>query len=272
MSTSARQVFGRSDQYHTSPDIPVYWAYRPPILRSLCFHLAFLGGLLRRSRHLAVRGKFDEEAHAAAGLTYLRHVERAGGKFHVAGLDCLDRTSEPVVVAGNHMSFCETFVLAAMVGARKHKISFIIKESLARYPLFGPVVSSTHPILVTRKNPREDLKRVMKLGAEALAQGRSVIVFPQNRRRLTFRASEFNSIGAKLARRAQVPLVPMALRTDFLLPGRIFLDFGPIKPERPLYFEFGPALSPTGQSKDTHRQTVAFIVDRLRKWGVPVAE
>lgn len=269
MSEHEFDVFARQDEYHTPSGIKVPLINRTPGLRSFYYHSAFVCGLLRRSWRLTKQGRFDEIAHAEAGFFYLRHMERAGAKVHITGLDNLNKTEGPAVFVANHMSLCETFVLAPMIVARKQKNSFVIKESLSRYPVFGPIVSSTKPVTVTRKKPREDFKQVMRQGQELLDSGRSVTIFPQNRRRQYLRQSEFNTIGAKLAARAKVPLIPVALRTDFLAPGKIILDFGRIRPERPVCFAFGPPLGAEIDSRERHRLCLEFIRSRLQDWNIP---
>ncbi len=269
MNDSGIELFADNSAYHTPADTPISSIYRVPGLGSFWYHAAFVCGLLRRSRRQAVRGEFNERVHAEAGFTYMRHIERAGGKFHITGLQNLDTIPGPAVFVANHMSLCETFVLAPMIVARKGKNSFVIKESLSRYPVFGPIVSSTTPITVTRKKPREDFKQVMRQGEELLRNGRCVTIFPQNQRHQYFRSTEFNTLGAKLSTRAGVPLIPVALRTDFLELGKIILDLGPIHPERPLCFEFGPPIPPEVEARAKHQQVLEFIRSRLQKWDIP---
>ncbi|HSH70365.1 MAG TPA: hypothetical protein VK997_10635 [Deferrisomatales bacterium] len=97
-----------------------------------------------------------------------------------------------------------------------------------------------------------------------------MIVFPQTTRAERFDPERFNSIGAKLAGRAGVPLIPLALRTDAWGNGRWLKDFGPVDPRRPVRFRFGAPLSPDRRGTEAHRQTVAFIQQALGEWGVEV--
>ncbi len=76
----------------------------------------------------------------------------------------------------------------------------------------------------------------------------------------------FNTIGAKLARRAGVPLVPIALKTDAWSVGKLIKDFGPIRPERTVHFSIGPPLEVTGNGREQHEETVRFIQNKLASW------
>ena len=75
----------------------------------------------------------------------------------------------------------------------------------------------------------------------------------------------------KLAKRADVPIIPVALKTDFQQPGRLCKDFGPVDRSKTIRFEFGGPITVTGNGKETHKEIVQFIVTRLRQWGAEVS-
>ncbi len=60
------------------------------------------------------------------------------------------------------------------------KVTFVVKESLVKHPLFGDVMRSRNPIVVGRTDPRKDFEAVMNEGAEKLSKGISIIIFPQS--------------------------------------------------------------------------------------------
>lgn len=217
---------------------------------------------------MARRGRFDALAWSQGSAFALRTLELAGAQVTIEGVENLAGIDGPVVYVGNHMSFLETFVLPCMV-LTAGDVSFVVKESLVTYPVFGAIMRATNPVCVTRKNPREDLKQVLTAGKELLEGGRSVVIFPQATRSTSFVEGQFNSLGAKLAVRAGVPIVPVALKTDFVANGRWLKDFGSVHPDRPVHFAFGSVLSGTN-AKELHRQTVEFLRGRLAGWGVPI--
>jgi 1-acyl-sn-glycerol-3-phosphate acyltransferase len=170
------------------------------------------------------------------------------------------------------MSLLETFMLPALVTPDR-LTSFVVKESLTRYPLFGAVMRAVEPIVVQRANAREDLKTVLTEGERKLREEeRSVLIFPQSTRSVAFQPRTFNSMAAKLARRAGVPLVPLALKTDFHGIGKRFRDLGRIDRSKVVHFAFGPPIHVTGTGKGAHKQTVRFIGACLREWGGEVAD
>ncbi len=104
----------------------------------------------------------------------------------------------------------------------------MVKESLVRHPLFGDVMRSRDPIVVGRTDPRKDLEAVMNGGMELLSKGISIVIFPQSTRSVEFRPEEFNSLGVKLAKKAGVKVVPVALKTDFWGNGKVIRELGPL--------------------------------------------
>ncbi|MFA7408747.1 MAG: hypothetical protein WCY83_00815, partial [Bacteroidales bacterium] len=80
---------------------------------------------------------------------------------------------------------------------------------------------------------------------------------------------EFNSLGVKLAGRAGVPVIPMAIKTDFWLNGRILKDLGPFDMRnRDIRIRFGQPLTITGTGKDENQQIIRFIQTNLEEWKV----
>lgn len=232
-------------------------------------YFAFFGVVLR-SRRLALEGLYDDEAWAASSIEILRALERSGAVFRLSGFDRLREVEGPCVIVANHMSTLETTLLPGLVTPLK-KCTFVVKESLVKGPVWGPIMRSRVPIVVTRKNPRTDLEAVLEGGGAALASGRSVIVFPQGSRSDAFDREKFNSIGVKLASRAGVPLLPVALKTDFWGNGKLLRGFGKVRRTLPIMLEFGKAIHVAGRGKTEHEEVLRFIESKLVEWGAAFA-
>ena len=130
---------------------------------------------------------------------------------------------------------------------------------------------SRDPIVVTRRDPRADLETVLREGLARLTAGVSVIIFPQGTRTAVWKREGFNSLGVKLASKAGVPLMPIALKTDFWGSGGLFRGFGPVHRDREVHIEFGEALAVSGRGKAEHEACLDFIESRLRAWGARTA-
>ena len=221
---------------------------------------------------IAKAGKLTAELQTKFAVENIRITESCGGRVHLRGLNNLDSFSEPAVIIGNHMSLLETALMHAFVRPRRD-FCFVIKRSLLDVPYFGHIMRRLKCIPVDRVNPRDDFRAVMEIGTERLKEGKSVIIFPQSTRSTIFDPEQFNTIGIKLAKHAGVPVIPLALRTDFLNNGKLVKDLGPIRRNNPVWFEFGePIMKIAGNGRDEHAQIIRFISDRLRDWGGQVKE
>jgi 1-acyl-sn-glycerol-3-phosphate acyltransferase len=257
-----RQIDLSGDSYFTPP-LQVGWFARS--FPSLAFHARFVG-LTFASAWTAWRGRYDDEAWAASSLQMIRYLENVGVKFEITGLNYLRQVQGACLVIGNHMSSLETMVLPAIVQPIK-KTTFVVKQSLINYPIFKYVMRSRDPVAVTTSDPRQDLKLMMEGGMQRLERGTSIIVFPEGRRALEFHPEKFNSIGVKLASRAGVPIVPVALETRAWGLGKPIADFGPINPARKVRFAFGPPMIVEGRGGTEQAAIIQFIQAKLDLWA-----
>ncbi len=255
------------DRYTTAVDVPI--SARTRLLGGWrwSFYLDYLSVVIAASR-LARRGLYDDPAWVASSRAVMRAIERNRGRFEIEGIDRVRAAAPggPFVFIANHMSTLETQVLPALI-APFLPVTFVVKESLVRGPVFGPIMRSRDPIVVRRRSPREDLEEVLREGRARLARSVSVIVFPQSTRSAVFRREAFNTLGVKLAAAAGVPVIPVALKTDFWGEGGVIRGFGPIRPERTIHIEFGEPLQVVGRGHEQHLRIVGFIESQLARWG-----
>jgi 1-acyl-sn-glycerol-3-phosphate acyltransferase len=221
--------------------------------------------IILRARKVALEGKFDKENWASTSNDIFRLIEECGGRFNITGLDNLHNCNEPVVFVSNHMSTLETMIFPGII-APVMDVTFIVKDSLVEHKYFGPIMKARKPIIVGRTNSREDFKKVMTDGLELLAKGISIVIFPQSTRKDEFIASEFNSLGVKLAKKANVKVIPIAIKTDFWGHGKFLKDLGPIHRSKPIYMDFGKPMEISGSGKVEHEKIIEFISSCLTKW------
>jgi len=235
-------------------------------LKSRWYYYAGIFGTFCRGGVLGMMGKLDSNIQTSYSNDNLHLVEKCGGRVHIAGLENLRaRAGKPTVFVSNHMSLLESGLMPAVMRGFVD-YSFVVKESLLHVPFFNQVIKSLDVIPVTRQNPREDLKVMLREGKRILDSGRSMVVFPQSTRTETLEPDKFNSIGIKLARAAGVPVMPMALKTDFLANGKVVRDLGAVRPERHVCFDFAPAMEITGNGQEQQKAIIEFINSRLTEW------
>lgn len=218
-----------------------------------------------KTRKQAKSGEYDTKAWEDSSYFIFRFIEKSGGIFHISGMENIMSEKGPVLFIGNHMSTLETMILPCIISPLK-PVTFVVKESLVRHPLFGDVMRSRDPIVVGRSDPRKDFEAVLNGGMDLLSKGTSIIIFPQSTRSTMFRAEDFNSLGVKLAKKAGVKVVPLALKTDFWGNGKIVKELGPIDRHKPIYFKFGEPFPVEGNGKEENQKIIEFIQSSLDGW------
>jgi len=231
---------------------------------SMYFGPKFLS-LLNGNRKLALANKFNTATWASNSMDIFWLIESCGGKFKIEGLDNIMKSTEPVVFISNHMSMLESMVFPGLI-ASKREVTFVVKKSLTTHKLFGPTMRARKPIAVDRKDPIGDFKTVMAEGAEKLKNGISVVIFPQSERMVQFDEKKFNTLGIKLAKKAKVQIVPVAIKTDFWTNGKVFKDISKLDRSKPIHIKFGEPITIEGPGKKEHQQVIDFIKGNLEEW------
>jgi 1-acyl-sn-glycerol-3-phosphate acyltransferase len=211
-----------------------------------------LASIVWRASRKARNGRYDDRAWIASSLEVVDAIEAIGGRIVVENVEAIARSSGPMVI-----------------GAHR-RLTFVVKRELVEMPVFKHVMISRNPVVVGRAHAREDLKTMLEEGEARLRAGISLVVFPQTTRAASFTPGEFNSIAVKIAKRADVPVVPLALRTDLWGIGARIKDCGTIRPDLPVRFAFGEPMRVQGNGREAHEAVVRFVSDRLLDWGVPV--
>jgi len=151
----------------------------------------------------------------------------------VFGFRC--RCDEPlppsggVLVLSTHQSHLDPLLLGL---ATERRLSSLARSSLYRFKPFGFVITALDAVPIDRAG---SAVTAMKAVIKRLQEGAAVIVFPEGTRTHDGRLGEIKSGFAILAKKARVPIAPVAIvgayecwpRTRRLpRPGRIRLEFG----------------------------------------------
>jgi 1-acyl-sn-glycerol-3-phosphate acyltransferase len=166
-----------------------------------------------------------------AGLKGVMFLVRAVGvRVRVQGLD---RIPEGVCLfAANHTSAADA---PAVVGAIPRRIAVLLKESLFKWPIVGPVFRSAHFIPVNR-GVRESAIASVEKATEAMKAGQSFLIYPEGTRSSDGRLQEFKKGAVVMAIKARVAIVPVACsgaqrvmekRSLVIHPGEIVVEFLP---------------------------------------------
>ena len=236
------------------------------LLNSRIYFTLIYAATVLRTRKEAIRKVYDTKAWADSSFEIFRLIEKTGGKFHITGMDNITKSKGPVLFISNHMSTLETMIFPGIIAPHR-ELTFVVKESLVKHPLFGDVMRSRNPVIVGRKDPRKDFEAVMNGGVDLLSKGISIIIFPQSTRNLEFKPEEFNSLGVKLAKKAGVEVVPVAIKTDFWGNGKWIKELGPLDSDKPIHIKFGEPFRVTGNGKEENQKIIDFIQSSLKVWN-----
>lgn len=253
-----------SETYHTPQREHLSIGEKIRLNNRLYFTWKYIDIVLR-TRKRAARKLYDTKAWTDSSFYIFRFIENTGGKFHITGMENITKSAGPVLFISNHMSTLETMIFPCIIQPLRD-VTFVVKESLVKHPLFGDVMRSRNPIVVGRTDPRKDFEAVMNGGMDRLNQGISVIIFPQSTRSLEFKPEDFNTLGVKLAKKAGVQVVPVAIKTDYWGNGKLIKELGPIDRHKPIHIKFGEPFNIKGNGKEENQGIVDFIKSSLEEW------
>ncbi len=144
-------------------------------------------------------------AHGCARAWSRLILVTTGVRVEVRGLEHLVPGTTYVFVA-NHQSIYDIPVIFWWV---PFQLRIIAKESLGRFPFLGWHLRRTGHLLVDRTNP--DRAGILRAWRGLLAQGLSLIIFPEGTRSADGRVGRFKAGSFMLAIEAGLPVVPIAV-------------------------------------------------------------
>jgi 1-acyl-sn-glycerol-3-phosphate acyltransferase len=196
-------------------------------------------------------GFFDKDGsilHAFARAWAKLTMKSLLSPFRVIGLERID-TSKPAVYAVNHGSALD---IPALYAYLPFQFRIIHKKELLSYPIVGWHLKRSGQVCVDQQNPSRSIGQI-KSALRTLKQGMPLVIFPEGGRTADGRIQPFLPGAFFLAIKAQVDVVPIALRGMYeLLPMNTYH----IKP-RPLEMRIGEPIPTAGlEGKDMERLSV----------------
>ena len=163
-----------------------------------------------------------------------------GTRFEVRG----PKPPDGVLIAVKHMSMWDTCAIYTLLD---HP-AIVLKRSLQFIPFYGWYLWRSGMIAIDRDGKASALRNMANAAKAELANGRSIVIFPEGTRKNPGAAPDYKPGVAGLYGQLGVPCVPVALNsgvfwTSFLkYPGTLVLEFlEPIPPGLPRR-EFMPRL------------------------------
>ncbi len=141
----------------------------------------------------------------------------------------------PVIYAAKHQSAWDTSFFLVL----NPDTAYVMKSELLKIPFWGWYMRKARHVAVDRKGGASALKLMIKGVQDILAEGRSVVVFPEGTRVAPGETGQYFGGVAAIATQSGVPVIPVAVnsgmfwgRRSFVkTPGTIVLEFLPAMPD-----------------------------------------
>ena len=181
-------------------------------LRILTYFGGFLCSTAPARMRLRKLAETDPQEAARISHTYInkavnRIFDLTGSTLTVKGLENLPEG--PCLYAGNHLSYFDIVVIEKVLPVEK-KAGFIAKDTLKKIPGLSGWMELIRCIFLDRSNAKEGLKSIFK-GADYLKEGSNMFIFPEGTRGKPGQLLEFKPASLKMAQKAGVPVVPVAI-------------------------------------------------------------
>ena len=212
------------------------------VLLLLCFFWLPL-----RQRRLFVMPYVD------AVMWLIRHV--LGIEHRILGAENIPDV--PCIILSKHQSAWETFALQKVF----RLTSFVYKQELHWLPFFGWGLWLMPFVAIDRGAGKEALNQVAERGKRRLAEGYSVVIFPEGTRVAPGHKKRYKIGGAWLAAQSGVPAVPVALDSGECWRRQAFL-----KTPGTVTLSVGPAIDPAGLTpEEINTRVEAWIESEMRR-------
>ncbi|MFT3760905.1 lysophospholipid acyltransferase family protein [Thauera sp.] len=183
----------------------------------------------------------------------IKHV--LGIRYRIVGAE--NMPAGPAVVLSKHQSAWETIALQQIFPP----LCYVLKKEVLKVPFFGWGMASIPGIAIDRAAGKDALAQVVEQGRERLKEGLWVVVFPEGTRVAPGTTGRYKPGGAILAKRAGVPVVPVAHNAGEFWPRNAF-----IKRPGEIIVSIGPVIEVKGVKADEiHKQAEAWIEAEMRR-------
>lgn len=151
-----------------------------------------------------------------------------------------NKPAGPALYLCNHQSAFEALMFNTFVP----DIAIVLRENLYRIPFFGWYLRHSPMIAIDRAGSASAMRQMMKEAKAAVAEGRSVLIFPEGTRRPPHDRAGFRGGAAAVYRVLDVPVVPVATNA-----GLFWIDKGRLKRPGTITTSYLPPVPPGGDTK-----------------------
>lgn len=146
-------------------------------------------------------------------------------KMH--GLEKIPKNT-PIVIYANHQSYLDMFIFYTVLKEFPHATMY--KKVIETYPLASGMAKALGGLSIEREDDRQALKVILKIINE-VKKGVNFLIFPEGTRSKGTRLHPYKAGSFKVAQKAEVPAVILAIDGAYrlkmsipFLPTRIYLN------------------------------------------------
>lgn len=181
----------------------------------------------------------------------------AGTRLEIRGKENIPR-NQAVLFVGNHRSYFDIIlnysILPPLMG-------FVSKIEIKKVPILAQWMENMNCLFLDRSNPKEGLKMIHD-GVEKLKSGISIFIFPEGTRAKSDDAmAEFKGGSLKMAEKANVPIVPVAINNT----SAIFEDQFPFIKKSHVIIEYCEPVILDNLSREEKKFLARDIHDMIEK-------
>lgn len=180
----------------------------------------------------------------------------AGARYEVNGLENIPK-DKSVLFIGNHQSFFDVVLGYHLCPA---VTGFMSKKTFEKVPLLNVWMYMNYCLFLTRTDPRQDLKLIIK-AQEFIKAGISMFIFPEGTRSKTGQMGDFHEASFKIATKTGCPIVPVA----FTNTREVFETHLPKLKKTHVIVTFCPPVDPTALEGEDKKHVGAYVKRILEK-------
>jgi 1-acyl-sn-glycerol-3-phosphate acyltransferase len=178
-----------------------------------------------------------------------------GVGYRVIGAENIRKVAKAAVIMSKHQSTWETMALQRLFPPQV----WVLKRELMWIPFFGWGLALVAPIAIQRGAGRRAMDQLLRQGADRLARGLWVVIFPEGTRVPPGKTRPYKLGGAVLAAQTGYPIVPVAHNAGRYWPRHSF-----IKHPGTVTVVIGEPIEPAGRTpEELNVEVKAWIEARM---------
>ena len=187
---------------------------------------------------------------------FRRVIDAAGTKIIVRGEENLPEGA--ALYVGNHSSYFDVVISYMLM---KNLTGYISKKEMLKVPLLNIWMKNLHCIFMDRHDIKDGLKAILA-AIEKAKQGISICIFPEGTRAENPDVfGEFKDASFKIASKADIPVVPMALVNT----RNVWEAHFPRIEKQTVVLEYLPPINIKELSKDEQKHIGAYVSGRIKE-------